>query len=311
MEGTKLKCPHCPAKVDSRRFTYHLECCVASKKFPCDICGRRFATQKGVSGHLSRFHTADERGTEFKCKYCEQGSNSRKDMDKHEMVHEEAGGPGFRSRSRSRSRGPVENRSETSVQSPATPVYRAANNNSATNYSLSNDLFTTQSDEMMPRYPTSRSRSLNVDRSRSKPAVVSQVSSHVRDSKVYKRPVGVYTWASIHPTPNNIANIAHASINSIHNQREDLNVSSTTADVNLEQNESHINNTNIFDGDAIRKRIAEENKGFANAVKLLRKENKSLRTFCLTNDFQLSDNDPIEQIIRGEKFNILYIFLFF
>ena len=50
-------------------------------------------------------------------------------MDKHERVHEEAGGPGFRSRSRSRSRGPVENRSETSVQSPATPVYRAANNN--------------------------------------------------------------------------------------------------------------------------------------------------------------------------------------
>jgi len=37
--------------------------------------------------------------------------------------------------------------------------------------------------------------------------------------------------------------------------------------VNLEQN--HINNRNIFDGDAVRKRIAEENKGFDNSVKVI------------------------------------------
>nr|CAD2185155.1 unnamed protein product [Meloidogyne enterolobii] len=219
MKATMVKCPHCPAKVDSRRFQLHLDCCVESKKFPCGICGRRFATQMGVSGHLSRFHTADERGTEFKCRYCEQGSNSRKDMDKHERVHEEAGGPGFRSRSRSRSRGPVENRSETSVQSPATPVYRAANNNSTINYSLSNDLYTTQSDEMMPRYPIVRSRSVNVDRSRSRPAVVAQLSSYVRDSQGMQ---AIPRWASIQPNTNNIA---LSSGNSIHNnQREDLNV---------------------------------------------------------------------------------------
>lgn len=300
MKATMVKCPHCPAKVDSRRFQLHLDCCVESKKFPCGICGRRFATQMGVSGHLSRFHTADERGTEFKCRYCEQGSNSRKDMDKHERVHEEAGGPGFRSRSRSRSRGPVENRSETSVQSPATPVYSAANNNSTINYSLSNDLYTTQSDEMMPRYPIVRSRSVNADRSRSRPAVVAQLSSYVRDSQGMQ---AIPRWASIQPNTNNIA---LSNGNSIHNnQREDLNVSSTTADVNLEQN--HINNRNIFDGDAVRKRIAEENKGFDNSVKLLRKENKALRTFCLENSLQLSDNDPIEEIIREYEKHFGYL----
>ena len=54
------------------------------------------------------------------------------------------------------------------------------------NYSLSNDLYTTQSDEMMPRYPIVRSRSVNADRSRSRPAVVAQLSSYVRDSQGLK-----------------------------------------------------------------------------------------------------------------------------
>uniref|UniRef100_A0A1I8B482 C2H2-type domain-containing protein n=1 Tax=Meloidogyne hapla TaxID=6305 RepID=A0A1I8B482_MELHA len=324
MASIKMKCPHCPAKIDSRRYQEHLILCEITKPFPCNICGKRFQTQLGLTVHESKYHTADERGTEFKCRYCEQGSNSRKDMDKHESIHEEAGGTGFRSRSRSRSRGPVENRSETSVLSPVTSIRNASNNNS-----FSHDLYTTQSDETVPHYAISQSQSLHVERSRSRPAVATH-SSQVRakskqavfvdtpstsQNRSVSRPSVVNPsnnfqgsasqqklWAHIPPTVDNLALLS--SFNSIHtNQQDELNVSSTTTDGSPEQNgieQSNINAFTILDKNAILRRIAEQNKEFANTLKLYRKQNNFLRNFCLKNPerFPLYDRDPVEEKIR-------------
>jgi len=45
----------------------HLFECQAMHPFPCGLCTRGFSSQQGVANHQGLAHSAEERGTRFRC----------------------------------------------------------------------------------------------------------------------------------------------------------------------------------------------------------------------------------------------------
>nr|CAD2163978.1 unnamed protein product [Meloidogyne enterolobii] len=101
----KVPCDVCGLKVPNGRMKGHLFECQAMHPFPCGLCTRGFSSQQGVANHQGLAHSAEERGTRFRCTHadCDFGTNFNKNLEAHLLKHQ----TGFRrSRSRSRSRQP-------------------------------------------------------------------------------------------------------------------------------------------------------------------------------------------------------------
>jgi len=47
----------------------HLKECRTIRTFPCNLCPRYFQSQAGVNKHQGQAHSADERGTAFRCQF--------------------------------------------------------------------------------------------------------------------------------------------------------------------------------------------------------------------------------------------------
>ncbi|CAK5115454.1 unnamed protein product [Meloidogyne enterolobii] len=103
----KVPCDVCGLKVPNGRMEGHLFECQAMHPFPCGLCTRRFSSQQGVANHQSSSHSAEERGTRFRCTHadCDFGTNFNKNLEAHLLKHQ-TGFRRSRSRSRSRSRQP-------------------------------------------------------------------------------------------------------------------------------------------------------------------------------------------------------------
>uniref|UniRef100_A0A914KJW2 C2H2-type domain-containing protein n=1 Tax=Meloidogyne incognita TaxID=6306 RepID=A0A914KJW2_MELIC len=103
----KVPCDVCGLKVPNGRMKGHLFECQAMHPFPCGLCTRGFSSQQGVANHQSLSHSAEERGTRFRCTHsdCDFGTNYHKHLETHLQKHL-TGFRRSRSRSRSRSRQP-------------------------------------------------------------------------------------------------------------------------------------------------------------------------------------------------------------
>nr|CAD2174049.1 unnamed protein product [Meloidogyne enterolobii] len=103
-ERVKVQCEICNMVLPYARMPIHLKECRTIRTFPCNLCPRYFQSQAGVNKHQGQAHSADERGTAFRCHHsdCTFGTNSEQSLKHHLNLHI----TGFRrslSRSRSRS----------------------------------------------------------------------------------------------------------------------------------------------------------------------------------------------------------------
>uniref|UniRef100_A0A1I8B849 C2H2-type domain-containing protein n=1 Tax=Meloidogyne hapla TaxID=6305 RepID=A0A1I8B849_MELHA len=103
-DRVKVQCQICNMLILYNRMPIHLEECKAINTIPCGLCPRFFQSQAGMNRHQGQVHSADERGTDFRCHHtdCTFGTNSETSLRSHLNKHI----TGFRrscSRSRSRS----------------------------------------------------------------------------------------------------------------------------------------------------------------------------------------------------------------
>uniref|UniRef100_A0A915LR05 C2H2-type domain-containing protein n=1 Tax=Meloidogyne javanica TaxID=6303 RepID=A0A915LR05_MELJA len=70
-EHVKVQCEICNMVLPYARMPIHLKECRAIRTFPCNLCPRFFQSQAGVNKHQGQVHSADERGTAFRCQFPE------------------------------------------------------------------------------------------------------------------------------------------------------------------------------------------------------------------------------------------------